>query len=123
MTAYDAFAPVYDAWSASMTEDVAFYAGLARETDGPVVEVAVGTGRAAIPIARETGKRIIGIDSSPAMLERARAEAGRAGADVVVHEADVRTFELNEPAAIVYCAFRSLLHRPTREFVWVARKP
>jgi len=40
VTAYDAFAPIYDEWAAHMTEDVPFYVSLAREADGPVVELA-----------------------------------------------------------------------------------
>ena len=44
---YDAWAPVYDAWSAHMTEDVPHYVSLAREADGPIVELAVlGVARA-----------------------------------------------------------------------------
>jgi hypothetical protein len=45
MSDYDAFARVYDEWSAHMTEDVDFYVSLAAESDGPVVELAVGNGR------------------------------------------------------------------------------
>ena len=80
MSFYDAFAPIYDDWSADMTDDVAFYVELARETDGPLVELAVGNGRVAIPVARETGRQVLGIDSSPAMLAQARerAKIGRA---------------------------------------------
>ena len=52
-----------------MTADVAFYVELAREADGPLVELAVGNGRVAIPVAQATGRRVIGIDTSPAMLE------------------------------------------------------
>ena len=44
-------------WSAPMTEDVPFYVELARETEGPLVELAVGNGRVAIQVARETGRR------------------------------------------------------------------
>ena len=60
-----------------MTEDVAFYVELAREADGPLVELAVGNGRVAIPVAQATGRPVIGIDTSPAMLEQARDERGR----------------------------------------------
>jgi ubiquinone/menaquinone biosynthesis C-methylase UbiE len=67
----EGFAARYEEWSAHMTEDVPFYVQLAREADGPIVELAVGTGRVAIPVARETGRRVIGIDSSPAMLAQA----------------------------------------------------
>ena len=34
MSAYDAIARLYDPWSRSVIEDVAFYVGLARESDG-----------------------------------------------------------------------------------------
>jgi SAM-dependent methyltransferase len=108
VSAYDAFARVYDRWFPGV-DDVPFYVGLAREADGPVVELAVGTGRVAAPVARETGRRVIGIDSSPAMLERARAT----GADLDLRLGDMRDFELDEPAALVYCPARSLLHLPT----------
>ena len=109
------FAVAYDRWAADMTEDVPFYVELALEADGPVVELAVGTGRVAIPVAQATGRNVIGIDSSPAMLEQARA----AGGDVLdLRLADMRNLELEEPAALVYCPYRALLHLPT----WADRR-
>jgi SAM-dependent methyltransferase len=105
---YDAWAPVYDAWSSEMTEDVPHYVALAREADGPIVELMVGTGRVAIPVVRETGKPMLGIDSSPAMLEIARQRS--AGLPLELRLGDVRELELEEPAALVYVPFRSLLH-------------
>jgi SAM-dependent methyltransferase len=108
---YDPFAAHYEIWSADMTEDVPFYTELVREADGPVVELAVGTGRVAIPAARATGKRIVGIDSSPAMLAKGRVAA--AGVDVDFREGDMRDFTIEEPAALVYCPYRALLHLPT----------
>jgi len=110
---YDGFAPIYDAWAADMTEDVDFYIDLALEADGPIVELAVGTGRVAIPIAARTGKEVIGLDSSPAMLAVARERAASGGVDLDLREGDMRDFELDEPAALVICPFRSLLHLPT----------
>src|SRR5262249_54026902 len=44
MSEYDTWAPVYDAWASDMTEDVAHYVSLAREADGPIVELMVGSG-------------------------------------------------------------------------------
>ena len=109
------FAVAYERWAADMTEDVPFYVELALEADGPVVELAVGTGRVAIPVAQATGRTVIGIDSSPAMLEQARA----AGGDVLdLRLADMRELELEEPAALVYCPYRALLHLPT----WADRR-
>jgi SAM-dependent methyltransferase len=118
VTVYEPFARSYEAWSAEMTEDVPFYVELAREADGPVVELAVGTGRVAIPVARETGRRVIGIDLEPVMLEQARANAAAAGADLDLRLGDMRDLELEEPAALIVCPFRSLLHLPT----WADRR-
>lgn len=111
MSEYDAWAPVYDAWAADMTEDVPFYVELARDAAEPIVELAVGSGRVAIPIARETGKRVLGLDSSPAMLAVARERA--AGLPVELREADMRDLEVEEPVELVICPFRALLHLPT----------
>jgi SAM-dependent methyltransferase len=108
MSEYDAWAPVYDAWAADMTEDVAHYVSLAREADGPVVELMVGSGRVAIEVVRETGKPVLGIDSSPAMLEIARERS--VGLPLELRLGDVRDLELDEPAALIYVPFRSLLH-------------
>jgi SAM-dependent methyltransferase len=111
---YDPFAAVYDAWASDMTEDVPFYVELAREApDGAIVELAVGNGRVAIPVALETGRRLIGVDSSPAMLAQARVRSEQAGADLDLREGDMRDFAVDEPAALVYCPFRGLLHLPT----------
>jgi SAM-dependent methyltransferase len=108
MSEYDAWAPVYDAWAADMTEDVAHYVSLAREADGPIVELMVGTGRVAIEVVRDTGKPVLGIDSSRAMLEIARERA--AGLPLELRLGDVRELELSEPAALIYVPYRSLLH-------------
>jgi SAM-dependent methyltransferase len=111
----EAFAENYERWSADMTDDVPFYVELAKEADGPVVELAVGTGRVAIPVARAIGRTVIGIDSSPSMLEQAR----EAGGDLLdLRLGDMRELELEEPAALVYCPFRALLHLPT----WADRR-
>jgi SAM-dependent methyltransferase len=114
----EAFADDYERWSAHMTADVAFYVELARKADGPLVELAVGNGRVAIPVAQATGRRIIGIDSSPAMLDQARTRAAEAGVDLDLREGDMRDLVLTEPAALVYCPFRALLHLPT----WADRR-
>jgi len=110
---YDPFAAIYDDWSAHMTEDVPFYVELARGTEGPVVELAVGNGRVAIPVARETGRHVLGVDVSPAMLAQARERADAAGVALELRQGDMRELEVDEPAGLVYVPFRSLLHLPT----------
>jgi len=114
----EAFARRYDEWAAPMTEDIEFYVSLAAEADGPLVELAVGNGRVAIPVAQATGRPVIGIDTSPAMLEQARARAAAAGVELELREGDMRELALVEPAALIYCPFRALLHLPT----WADRR-
>lgn len=115
---YDAWADRYGDWTESVTADVSFYVGLARDANGPMVELAVGDGRVAIPVAQATGRRVIGIDDSPAMLAQARVRAAEQGAKLDLREGDMREFELDEPAALIYCPGRSLLHLPT----WADRR-
>jgi SAM-dependent methyltransferase len=114
----EAFSARYEEWSAHMTADVAFYVELARQAEGPLVELAIGNGRVAIPVAQATGQRVIGIDTSPAMLAQARANAAEAGVELDLREGDMSDFTLDEPAGLIYCPFRALLHLPT----WAGRR-
>src|ERR1044071_3895573 len=115
---YDAWADRCDDRSTTVAADVPFYVALAREADGLLVELAVGTGRVAIPVARATGRSVIGIDSSPAMLAQARERAVEAGVELDLRPEDIRELEIEEPAALIYCPGRSLLHLPT----WADRR-
>ena len=58
VSSYDAFADDYDVWAADMTQDVDWYVELGEAAREPIVELAVGSGRVAIDIARRTGKRV-----------------------------------------------------------------
>jgi SAM-dependent methyltransferase len=116
---YDAWADRYEDCSTPQRgADVPFYVGLAHEADGLLVELAVGTGRVAIPVAQATGRRVIGIDSSSGMLAQARARAVDAGVELDLREGDIRKLEIEEPAALIYCPGRSLMHLPT----WADRR-
>jgi len=108
---YDAIARIYDPWSASVTEDISFYLEEAKGCVGPVVELAVGSGRIAVPLA-QAGHRVIGVDLSEGMLGVARALAEENGVAGLV---DLRVGDLREPPVdelveLVICPFRSLLH-------------
>jgi len=69
---------VYDPWSVSVVEDVPFYVEEAVQSGGPVLELGVGTGRIAVPVAA-AGIDVVGVDLSLPMLERYRAKAAAAG--------------------------------------------
>src|SRR3954452_11681495 len=115
---YDAWADRYADWPTNVSGDVPFYVGLARGAAGPLVELAVGTGRVAIPGAQATGRPVIGIDSSRGMLAQARRRADEEGVELDLREGDMRDLELEEPAGLIYCPGRSLLHLPT----WADRR-
>lgn len=110
-SAYDAIAQLYDAWSRTVTEDIHFYVEEAKRSGGPVVELGVGTGRVALPIAA-AGIDVIGIDSSEGMLAVCRERARAAG---VQARLDLRLGDLRDPPAggpvpLVICPFRTYLH-------------
>lgn len=114
MSSYDAIAELYDPWSASVVEDVAFYLEEARRSGGPVVELGVGTGRIAVPIAAD-GIRVIGVDSSLGMLEVCARRAALTGVDLDLRVGDLREPPVTERVPLVVCPFRSLLHLRTDE--------
>jgi SAM-dependent methyltransferase len=116
MSSYDPFADDYDVWAADMTGDVGWYVELAEAAREPIVELAVGSGRVAIEIARRTGKRVIGIDLSPKMLAVARERSS--GLPLDLREGDMRELQLDERVELVICPFRSMFHLPT----WADRR-
>jgi SAM-dependent methyltransferase len=113
-TPYDAIAELYDPWSASVTEDVGFYLAEARRSGGPVVELGVGTGRVAIPIAAD-GIRVIGVDSSLGMLDVCARRAALAAVDIDLRQGDLAAPPVDERVPLVIVPFRSYLHLQARE--------
>ncbi len=74
-------ARLYDLDLSEDPGDVDLYRALARRTGGPIVELAVGTGRIAVPLAGD-GHQVVGVDMDRAMLDRARRRAANAGRDI-----------------------------------------
>lgn len=93
--------------------DVAFYVEEAARVDGKILELASGTGRVLIPIAR-TGKEIAGVERSREMLDRCREKVAAEPADVrnrvALHDADMRDFALGERFAAAIIPFRPMQH-------------
>jgi SAM-dependent methyltransferase len=109
-TQYDRWADIYDCQYAGLYDDVEFYLGLAQAATPPVLELACGTGRVTLPIA-QAGVPIVGVDSSPRMLDRARTKAAGLG-DLPVRwvHADMRDFQLEECVGLIMIPGRSFLH-------------
>lgn len=116
----EAFADVYGSWYATITDAGATAEFLnARCLPGPILELGVGDGRLALPLA-ERGHTVIGIDASASMLDHCRrAETERTGANpdaggaVVVLRADLATLPINGPIGGALCAFNTLFNLPT----------
>jgi SAM-dependent methyltransferase len=96
-TTAEALARLYDLDLAEDPGDVELYRALARRTGGPIVELAVGSGRIAIALAAD-GHRVVGVDIDPAMLARARARAGQGGSAGQGSNAGQRSWADGSPA-------------------------
>jgi SAM-dependent methyltransferase len=108
---YDPIAEIYDEWISAELGDVDFYVTEAQRSGGPVVELGVGTGRVAIPIAH-AGVPVIGVDASKGMLAICRK---RAEAEGVLDLLDLRLGDFREPPVdehvpLVTSPFRALSH-------------
>jgi SAM-dependent methyltransferase len=112
MSAYDAIARIYDPWSRTVVEDVSFYVEEAVASGGPVLELGVGSGRIAVPVAA-AGIEVVGVDLSAGMLEVARESAALAGVAVDLRHGDMRDPPVDGEFPLVIAPFRSLLHMET----------
>jgi SAM-dependent methyltransferase len=99
----------YDALNSFLVADIPFYLEEARKTQGPVLELACGTGRLTIPIA-QVGVKIIGLDLSASMLEHARSKAKHAGVDIEFVEGDCRGLAMGRKFGLIFMAFNSMQH-------------
>ena len=93
--------------------DVAFYVDEVSNAGGKVLELASGTGRVLLPIAR-SGKEIVGVERSRGMLDRCRdklaAEPPDVQARVRLHSADIRDFALDDRFDVAIIPFRAMQH-------------
>lgn len=107
-------ADVYDALLGSLDYGIAFYVDLARQSPGPVLEIACGSGRVTLPCL-QTGADVDGLDSSVAMLAKCRQKAASQGYHPQLHHADMSDFRLNKSYARIFITFNSFVHNLTQE--------
>jgi SAM-dependent methyltransferase len=106
------FADVYDEWYGAVTHVAATVEAVAALAAGrPVLELGVGTGRLAVPLAQQ-GLEVHGIDASPAMLERLATKAAAAGVAVHASEGDFADVDVAVEGgfAVVLVAFNTLFN-------------
>jgi SAM-dependent methyltransferase len=103
----DRIAGIYDRYldpsiTASTPVAVDFLAGLVGS--GRALELGIGTGRLALPLA-ERGVHVHGIDASEAMLERLRAKPG--GTDIAVTVGDFGDVAVDGAFELIYVVFNT----------------
>jgi SAM-dependent methyltransferase len=101
---YDAMHPPIDQTAIDLLAELA--------AGGPVLELGIGTGRIALPLASR-GLKVQGVDASEAMIARLRAKPG--GNDVPVTIADFRDFDLGEKFALIFVAFNTIFALQSQE--------
>lgn len=118
---YDRFAWAYEYFNSLSAEKISWFLKFARQTDGPILELACGTGRMMTILARD-GFEIDGIDLSDGML--AIAETNLSTLDknirrrINIHKMNICDFHLERRYALVYLADNSFLELGSREEQW-----
>lgn len=108
----DAFADVYDTWYPTIGDDTACVEALIRLAGSTkVLELGVGTGRLAIPLA-ERGLDVTGVDASRAMLDRLRAK--QSDVHVRLVEADMASPGLRGEFGLIVIAYNTLFNLADR---------
>lgn len=115
-----ALARLYDLDLLEDPGDLDLYLALAARTGGPLLELAAGTGRLAVPLAA-AGHQVTAVDIEPAMLDRARVRAAAAGPKVAerIEMVTGNLVGLALPAAgnfkLAFIALNSLFLLPSRD--------
>lgn len=91
-----------------------FYLELARGAQGPVLDIACGTGRILLPCLQE-GVDIEGVDLFQPMLDRLRKKATALGLSPQLHQADMSSFSLPRRYALVIIPFNAFIHNMTQQ--------
>ena len=105
----ESFADVYDDWYSDVSDVAATVAGVvALAEGGPVLELGVGTGRLALPIAA-TGLEVVDVDASPAMLAQLAAKPGAETVQTI--QADMAAPPVaSHHFAVVFAAFNTFFN-------------
>ena len=110
---YAAIPELYDLEHGTFDDDVDLYLNLAATTHLPVLELACGSGRLLVPLARAES-RVTGVDQSAAMLARAAAAVHAAGVASAVDLVECSMVTANQaiagPFGLIILALNGLLH-------------
>jgi SAM-dependent methyltransferase len=105
---------LYDQENESFQDDIPFLLKWANETEGPIVDIACGTGRATIPLA-EAGFDMIGIDINGNMLAKGIRKAAELSIPIQWEEQDCTKFQLGVKTRMIFTVGNSFQHFLTNE--------
>jgi SAM-dependent methyltransferase len=116
MDLYGAYARFYDLDFGERQDDLLMIEQFAARCGSPILELACGTGRLLIPLARK-GYEVTGVDISEAMLERARRKVTVEGLDrrVTLLRQDMQELALKGTYALAFCSLNSFMHLLTTD--------
>jgi len=116
MTDYDPIAPFYDLEHAHFDEDLSLYTNFAELCGSPLLELACGSGRLLVPLARQ-GYELTGVDSSGSMLELAQEALEQAGvaAQCKLVQGNMSKLRLGQKFRLAFIALGSFGHICTRQ--------
>ena len=104
----------YDLQTKGFIEDIPFYLRQTGCCGQPVLELACGTGRITIPLAKK-GIDIAGLDVSESMLAQAKRKAAAQAVQVDWIRGDCRDFKLNRKFRLIFIPINSITHLHRRE--------
>lgn len=106
----------YDADSTDMFEPTVIDATVdfleSRAGAGSVLELAIGTGRIAIPLSRR-GVRVYGIELSPAMVTQLRAKPGAEAIDVTI--GDMASIKVDGTFTLAYLVYNTIANLTSQD--------
>lgn len=114
---FDRVARFYDHEQKDFTRDIPFYTEYAKQCGGEVLELACGTGRILVPLAKQ-GIIVTGLDASEEMLNIARRKIEidqGIKKNITLIYGDMRTLSIKKEFSMVLIAFRSFQCLQTKE--------
>jgi len=105
---------LYDLFLGNIDLGLDFYLGLAKGANGPVLDVACGTGRILLPCL-QAGVDAEGLDLFSGMLLRLREKAAALGIKPTLHQGDMSSFQLPRRYALIIIPFNAFAHNLTTE--------
>ncbi|QVL32521.1 class I SAM-dependent methyltransferase [Telmatocola sphagniphila] len=103
---------LYDLLFENFDYGLEYYLDLARRANGPILDIACGTGRIMIPCL-QAGLEVEGLDLSAGMLQRLQSKAEKLGYKPTLHQASMNDFKIDRKFQLIVIAFNAFIHNMT----------